>query len=166
MAPAGLSVERTVTVLASPDRVLAAFFEPRDLARWWGAARSVTVPRPLGTYAIEWADQDYGDELLGRLGGAFHGTVMEYRPGHEFFVAEAYWNPPAGDPIGPMSLQVQCSTQGDAEGTHLTIRQSGEDEGPRWQRYFQVVAAGWQRALADLKRYLESEGAAGGHREI
>jgi hypothetical protein len=39
------------------------------------------------------------------------------------------------------------------------VRQSAEDEGPRWRRYFEVVAAGWQQALADLKQYLEREAA-------
>lgn len=157
MPPTGLLIERTVTVQAPPDRVLAAFFDPHDLAEWWQAARSVTVPRPLGLYAIEWADKDYGDELLGRLGGAFHGTVMEYRAGREFFLAEAYWSPPDGDPIGPMALDVRCVPQDGARVTHLTVRQSGEDEGPRWQRYFHIVGTGWQVALADLKQYLESD---------
>ena len=155
--PTRFHVERTVLVQAPPERVLAAFFDPRDLAAWWHAARSVTVPRPLGLYAIEWADKDYGDELLGRLGGAFHGTVMEYRPGREFFLADAYWNPPEGDAMGPMALEVRCSVQTDSRVTQVTVRQSGEDEGPRWERYFQIVASGWQVALADLKTYLETE---------
>ncbi|MGH9175588.1 MAG: hypothetical protein ACRD1H_14580, partial [Vicinamibacterales bacterium] len=100
---------------------------------------------------------DYGDELLGRLGGAFHGTVMEYRAGREFFLADAYWNPPEGEAIGPMALEVRCTTQDDSPATQLIVRQSGDDEGPRWQRYFQIVATGWQVALADLKKYLETD---------
>jgi uncharacterized protein YndB with AHSA1/START domain len=155
--PSSLSVERTVIVQAPPERVLAAFFEPADLEQWWQVVRSVTVPRPLGMYAIEWSPTDYRDEVLGRLGGAFHGTVMEYRAGSEFFVAEAFWSPPEGEPIGPMALDVRCSPQGGAHITRLVVRQSGENEGPRWQRYFEVVAAGWQRALADLKHYLDTE---------
>ena len=88
---------------------------------------------------------------------------MEYRPGEELFVAEAYWNPPDGEPIGPMSLQVRCEAVDMLQATQLTVCQSGEDEGPRWQRYFQVIGAGWNTALADLKRYLERE-ASGDHR--
>jgi hypothetical protein len=84
---------------------------------------------------------------------------MEYRPGKELFVAEAYWNPPEGEPIGPMSLQVRCEAVDTLQATQLTVCQSGEDEGPRWQRYFQVIGAGWNTALAELKRYLESEAA-------
>ena len=28
---------------------------------------------------IEWESTDFKDEVLGRLGGAFHGTVIDYR---------------------------------------------------------------------------------------
>jgi uncharacterized protein YndB with AHSA1/START domain len=157
MASPGLSVERTVIVQAPPERVLNAFFDPADLAEWWQVVRSVTVARPLGTYAIEWNSTDFRDEILGRLGGAFHGTVMDYRQGEEFFVADAFWSPPDGDPIGPMALVVKCTPQGGPHITNLVVRQSGNDEGIRWQRYFEVVAGGWQRALADLKQYLDNE---------
>jgi uncharacterized protein YndB with AHSA1/START domain len=156
-AARGLTFERTIVVHAPPERVLAAFFDPSDLAEWWQAARSVTVPRPLGTYAIEWPTTDVTDPLLGRLGGAFHGTVMEYRPGAECFVADAFWSPPDGDPIGPMAMEVRCSPEVDSRTTKLVVRQSTEDDGPRWRRYFEIVAAGWEQALSDLKEYLETE---------
>jgi uncharacterized protein YndB with AHSA1/START domain len=153
----GLQIERTVIVQAPPERVMAAFFDANDLSEWWQVVRCVTVARPLGTYAVEWASTEYRDELLGRLGGTFHGTIMEYLPGKELFVADAYWQPPEGDPIGPMALEVHCSTQGGPHTTKLVVRQRGQDDGPRWQRYFEVVAAGWQRALADLKQHLDRE---------
>jgi uncharacterized protein YndB with AHSA1/START domain len=157
MAAPRFEVSRSVIVHAAPERVLAAFFNPEDLAEWWQVVRSVTVARPLGMFAIEWGSTDYRDEVLGRLGGAFHGTVMEYRPGEEFFVADAFWSPPDGDPIGPMALEVRCTTEGSADITTLVVRQSGGDDGVRWHRYFEIVEAGWQRALADLKQYLEEE---------
>ena len=153
----GLQVERTVIIQAPPERVVAAFFDAADLAHWWQVVRSVTVPRPLGTYAVEWESTDYRDELLGRLGGIFHGTIMEFRPGVEFFVADAYWQPPEGEAIGPMALEVQCRPQGGPHITRLSVRQTGADDGARWERYFEVVAAGWQRALAELKNYLDRE---------
>jgi uncharacterized protein YndB with AHSA1/START domain len=156
MASPGLQVERSVRIQATPDRILAAFFRPQDLAEWWQVVRSVTVARPLGMYAVEWNSTAFQDEILGPLGGAFHGTVMEYRPGAEFFVADAYWNPPDGDPIGPMALEVRCTPQGP-DLTDVVVRQSADDEGLRWQRYFEIVEAGWLRALGDLKHYLEAE---------
>ncbi|MGE3274766.1 MAG: SRPBCC domain-containing protein [Vicinamibacterales bacterium] len=150
------SVHR-VLIQVPPARVLDAFFDGRDLGHWWQVVRSVTIPRPLGTYAVEWETTQFRDEVLGLLGGAFHGTVMEYRAGAELFVAEAFWQPPEGRPIGPMALEVKCRPQGGGRQTELTVRQSGENDGPRWERYFQIVSAGWDRALGELKDHLERE---------
>ena len=73
--------------------------------RCGGRSRAVTVPCPLGPTPIEWPSTEFKDEVLGRLGGTLHGMVMDYRPGASFFLAEVYWHPPDGDPIGPMALE-------------------------------------------------------------
>ena len=104
--------DHALLIDAAPTRVLAAFFDPDALAVWWQVVRSVTTPRPMGVYAVEWAPTADADEILGRLGGVFHGTVMEYLPGRELFVADAWWLPPDGDPIGPMALAVSCRMSG------------------------------------------------------
>ena len=149
-----LEIAEHVTIDAPAERVLTAFLDPRDLAAWWQVERSVTVGRPLVPMPSS-GDPPRIATILGPLGGAFHGTVMEFRAGQELFVADAFWNPPEGDPVGPMALEVRCTAEG-AASTGFTVRLSGED-GPRWQRYFAVMRAGWPRALAELKRYLETE---------
>jgi uncharacterized protein YndB with AHSA1/START domain len=150
-------VTRTQLILAPPARVMAAFFDDADLKKWWGVTRSLTVPRPLGMYAIEWATTEFKDDVLGRLGGAFHGTIIDHRPNAAFFLAEAFWQPPDGDPIGPMALEVQARPHGNGRQTMLTVRQSGEGEGPRWERYFQIVDRGWEGALTELKDFMDRE---------
>lgn len=149
-----LEIRHTVQVEAPAVRALGAFVDHRDLAGWWKVARSVTIARPLGTFAVEWEPADEHDEILGRLGGALHGTVMEYSPGEELFVADLFWTPPDGDPIGPMALEVRCVESSDGV-TMLTVQQRGEDDGPRWRRYFELMDGGWRRTLADLRQYLE-----------
>ena len=156
-APTPLTVLKTQLVPAPPVRVLAAFFEAKDLATWWGTVRSVTVPRPLGMYAVEWDPTDFKDEVLGRLGGTFHGTIMDYRAGASFFIAEAFWQPPDGDPIGPMAVEVHTRPHGNGRQTMVTVRQSAKDEGPRWRRYFQIMERGWDGALGELKAHMERE---------
>ncbi len=152
-----LDVKRSLLIQAPPARVLAAFFDTKDLAGWWQVVRAVTVPRPLGMYAIAWEPTPFKDEVLGRLGGTFHGTIIDYRPNGAFFVAEAYWQPPDGDPIGPMALEVHCRPHGNGRSTMLTVRQSGEGEGPRWQRYFEIMGHGWEGALQEMKDYMDKE---------
>ena len=93
---------------------------------------------PFGVYAVEWVTTTYRDDLLGPLGGVFHGTVVDVKPGREFLVADAYWVPPEGDPIGPMALQVTC--QADDAGCRLHVRQDGYAPSPRVQRAGQMAA--------------------------
>lgn len=153
-APAGSpEFDYSLLVNAAPTRVLAAFFDPHALAVWWQVVRSVTTPRPLGVYAVEWPATLESDDVLGRLGGAFYGIVMDYRPGREFFVADAYWLPPDGDAIGPMALNVTCAMDGPA--CRLRVRQSGFSDTPRWRRYYAVIANGWRSSLAALKDHVE-----------
>ena len=75
---------------------------------------------------------------------------------YEFFLADAYWLPPDGPPIGPMALQATCTTQRD--GTLLHVRQSGWDEtSQRWTRYYDIISTGWMLALEKLKTHLEEQ---------
>ncbi|HEX8027585.1 MAG TPA: SRPBCC domain-containing protein [Vicinamibacterales bacterium] len=152
-----LDVTRTQLIQAPPARVMQAFFSESDLQTWWQITRAFMVPRPLGIYAIAWESTDFKDEVLGRLGGAFHGTIMDYRANAAFFLAEAYWQPPDGDPIGPMMLEVHCRPHGNGRATTVTVKQSGEGEGPRWERYFDIMGKGWDRALEELKHYFDRE---------
>jgi len=143
----------SLTIDAPPAVVLDAFFDADALVAWWQVKRSLCVPRPLGSYAVEWETTGWRDEVLGRLGGAFRGTVIEFQPGREFFVADAYWLPPDGNPIGPMALTATCTPHGNR--TVLYVRQSGWEDSRRWSRYYEVVAAGLTPALDELKKYVE-----------
>jgi uncharacterized protein YndB with AHSA1/START domain len=149
----------SLTIDGPPAPVLDAFFDHEALAQWWQVTRSLCVPRPLGSYALEWAPSEWRDEVLGRLGGAFRGTVMEFKPGREFFVADAYWLPPDGEPIGPMALEGTCTPDGDR--TVLRVRQSGWEESRRWSRYYEVLSTGFTLALDDLKKYVEARSISG-----
>ena len=123
--------------------VLKAFFDPAALGAWWQVVRSVTTPRALGPYTLEWRPTDFRDEILGRLGGVFRGTVMQFQPSEGFFVADGFWLPPDGDPIGPMALEVTCTAVGQnrSAATRLRVTQTGCDDSVRWQRYYEVDPA-------------------------
>lgn len=155
------SVDHTLEIAAAPAAILAAFFDPASLGRWWRVERSVTTPRLLGVYAVEWAATAFSDDVLGALGGVFYGTVMDYRADREFLVAEAYWIPPESDPIGPMALQVSCTPAPGGQATRLRVLQTGGDDTPRWKRYYEVMGAGWTGSLAALKNDLEGGGGDG-----
>ena len=79
----------SVVIAAPAGRILKAFFDADALVAWWGVARSVTSPRILGPYAVEWAPTEFKDEVLGRLGGVFRGTVIA--PQSSWAAARALW---------------------------------------------------------------------------
>jgi uncharacterized protein YndB with AHSA1/START domain len=152
--PAG-RFEQSLSIAAPPQKVYDCFFSPDALLTWWQAVRSVTTPVPFGVYAIQWSTTAYRDDLLGPLGGVFHGTVVDARRGYQFLVADCWWVPPEGDPIGPMALQITC--QAEPGGCKLTVRQDGYAPSPRWRRYYAIVSRGWQISLTALKRYAEGQ---------
>ncbi len=154
----------SVRIEASPSKVMAAFFDARALAYWWDVATAVVTPRPLGAYALQWRTSEATDELLGRFGGVLHGTVVDFQPARSFLVADCYWLPPDGDPIGPMAIEVSCRaperTSGPdelARATLLRVTQRGiEDGSARWVRYYDLLGRGWPPLLERLKAYLET----------
>ena len=150
-------IDVSAVIGAPPQRVLMAFFEPQALHAWWEVAHAVTTPRVLGPYAVAWEPTDFRDEVLGRLGGVFRGTVMQFHADHGFFVADAFWLPPDGDPIGPMAFEVACTPEGGdgRTATHVRVTQRGYEESDRWRRYYEVIGLGWERALVSLKSLLE-----------
>ena len=95
-----LDVTRTQLIQAPPARVMQAFFSDNDLKEWWRVTRAFAVARPLGMYAIEWESTDFKDEVLGRLGGSFHGTIIDYRPNAAFFIAERTGSRPTASRSG------------------------------------------------------------------
>ncbi len=145
--------EQNLVIAAAPGVVFDCFFNADALRAWWQVIRSVTTPVMFGVYAVEWAPTPFRDDILGALGGVFHGTIIEARPGQQFLVADAYWVPPHGEPIGPMAFEITCRP--DPAGCRLHVRQDGYEPSPRWRRYYAVVARGWQVSLMALKRYAE-----------
>jgi uncharacterized protein YndB with AHSA1/START domain len=158
------SVDVSIVIRCTPARVLKAFFDHAALGAWWQVRNSVTTPRVLGAYAIEWDPTDFKDDVLGRLGGTLRGTVMQYDAGRGFFVADVFHLPPDAEPIGPMALEVTLTPVAVPEGTvvpeaeqtvEVRILQTGFEEGARWRRYYELVRNGWERALHSLKMLLE-----------
>ncbi len=157
-----IGVDRSIRIECTPTRVLAAFFEPAALEAWWDVTTAIATPRPLGVFAVRWHDGGLTDDVLGPLGGIFHGMVIDFQAGRGFFVADAYWLPPDGDPIGPMAMEVTCTPADRPAGrptaplaTTLRVVQRGLDDSPRWLRYYEVVGELWTPALERLKEYLE-----------
>src|SRR4051794_25592581 len=153
-----LKLDVTMDITAFPDIVFGAFFDSTALAVWHGTSRSIAVPRLLGPYVLEWPASVERDEVLGRMGGIFRATVMHVEPNDHLFLADAFWLPPDGGPLGPLAVQITFTPTANREGASSTLVRvviTGFDEGVRWKRYLGLATAQWQRALSILKKLLE-----------
>jgi len=153
-----LKLDVTLDITAPVQLVFAAFFDAPALAAWQGTSRSIAVPRLLGPYVLEWPPSIERDEVLGRMGGIFRATVMHVEPNDHLFLADAFWLPPDGAPLGPLAVQITFSSTATADGASSTLVRvviTGFDNGVRWKRYLGLATAQWQRALAVLKLVLE-----------
>jgi uncharacterized protein YndB with AHSA1/START domain len=153
-----LKLDVTLDITAPVELVFGAFFEAPLLAAWQGTTRSIAVPRLLGPYVLEWAPTVERDEVLGRMGGIFRATVMHVEPNDHLFLADAFWLPPDGGPLGPLAVQITFSPTAMPDGVTSTLVRvviTGFDAGVRWKRYLGLATAQWQHALSILKMLLE-----------
>jgi hypothetical protein len=153
-------IDATADIKVTPRVVLESFFEAVLLRAWMGTIRSVTIPRVLGPYALEWPTREEKDDVLGRLGGVLRGTVLQVESTRGFSLTDVFWLPPFGHPVGPMALEVTCRMGVAADGepaTKVRVVQSGFEESVRWRRYYEVAQAEWQKWLNSLRALLEKQ---------
>jgi uncharacterized protein YndB with AHSA1/START domain len=153
-----LKLDVTLDITAPVELVFGAFFDAPLLAAWQGTSRSIAVPRLLGPYVLEWPPSVERDEVLGRTGGIFRAIVMHVEPNDHVFLADAFWLPPDGGPLGPLAVQITFTPTATPDGASSTLVRvviTGFDEGVRWKRYLGHATSQWQRALAVLKKLLE-----------
>jgi len=96
--------------------------------------------------------------MLGRMGGVFRATVMHIEPNDHVFLADAFWLPPDGGPLGPLAVQITFTPTATTDGAHSTlvrVLMTGFDDGVRWKRYLGLATTQWQKALSILKLLLE-----------
>jgi uncharacterized protein YndB with AHSA1/START domain len=153
-----LKLDVTLDITAPVDFVFQAFFDSPALGAWHGTTRAIAVPRLLGPYVLEWPASTERDEVLGRTGGIFRATVMHIEPNDHVFLADAFWLPPDGGPLGPLAVQMTFTPRATPDGSAATlvrIVMTGFDDGVRWKRYLGLATEQWQKALGVLKMLLE-----------
>ncbi|HUR35370.1 MAG TPA: SRPBCC domain-containing protein [Vicinamibacterales bacterium] len=153
-----LKLDVSLEIVSTVELVFAAFFDSPALSAWHGTTRAIAVPRLLGPYVLEWPPSVERDEMLGRMGGIFRATVMHIEPNDHVFLADAFWLPPDGGPLGPLAVQITFTAKAMPDGSQSTLVRvvmTGFDDGVRWRRYLGLATAQWQKALGVLKMLLE-----------
>jgi hypothetical protein len=146
---------------ASAMQVLFAFADAQAFRTWLGASNAVVQPRPGGLLVLEWksSGKEGTDELLGPLGGVLAGVLDKAMAGHFVHFGSLHWLTPRGEVYGPTRLEVDVFSKGDPrrKPTRVELRCTGFQSGEKWARYQQVSRGAWEKSLAALKSFCESQ---------
>jgi uncharacterized protein YndB with AHSA1/START domain len=141
------AVTRDILVRVSPERAFDAFVELSDVLAWL-ADGAVIGQRPGGNWGLGWyagPDSDAGYSSIGQF--------EVFDPGHRFVVSNLMFSTPEGESFGPIRLVV--AFEREADGTRVTVTQTGLDESAAGRAYRDRLGLGWDRMLLDLKGWLE-----------
>jgi len=74
------------------------------------------------------------------------------------FLADAFWLPPEGGPLGLLAVPITFTTKATpaaGQATLVRVVITGFDVGVRWKRYLGLATSQWEKALRVLKSLLE-----------
>ena len=142
------NVEASITINASCKEVLQCFTHQEYLNGWWGVERSFIDLKKGGNYVLTWNITPKG------FGFVSTGIIAEYDPEEHLFIKDMMYLNPERPILGPMSLEIIIDPAGEL--SKLYVKQSGYQDGPDWDWYYQEVHDAWPQALISLKGYIES----------
>ena len=119
-----------------------------DLVRLEQEVLALIGRRLGGNWGLGWyadPDSDAGYHSIGQF--------EVFDPGRRFVVSNLMFSTPEGESFGPMRLVV--AFEREADGTRVTVTQSGFEETAAWSAYRERLGPGWERMLGDLKGWLE-----------
>jgi uncharacterized protein YndB with AHSA1/START domain len=129
-------------LIASPDRVFAAFMDSEELRRWWGPAGFTVTSLRFGP--VEGAE--YRIAMKPPDGDVFHlsGTFCKVEAPHRLAFTFAWEEP---DPDDQETL-VTLTFEPAGSGTRLVLDQGPFKTAPRWELH----RDGWTETLERLER--------------
>jgi uncharacterized protein YndB with AHSA1/START domain len=133
----GRSIEQTIRIKSTPERVWKAWADPQDIANWF-VDRAEGEGRAGNT--MRWFFDTFGYTM--------NIPVVESEPGKTFVVA--------GDD-GPDGLPylMEITITKDGGETVMNLVNSGFADDPKKKDTFEGTVSGWKHALAVMKVWLE-----------
>jgi len=133
------TIERTLDLAASSDRVWAALTDPAEVSAWFGS--STELEPALGAEGRF----GFGDE------GTFAVRIEAFEPGRRLVWRWAE-EPDTALDAGPTSL-VEWTLEPAGDGTRLGVRETGL----RTMRNLEMNTGGWFEELGELREHLAVE---------
>lgn len=139
------TITRTLELRHSQANVWAALTTLDGLTRWFGSSAEGTVA-PGEDVVTRWEQYDNGQEVL---------AIKVVDPMSVFAYCWGISGAPADD---SRRTYVQFSLEPSADGTRLTVRESGFAQLPdEWlDQTYQGNSQGWAAELGDLVAYLDA----------
>ena len=137
-----LDITRTIDINATPEKVWAALTEPELIAQWFGDTCEFEA-KPGGTGYFGWPQHGRFRLVVEH---ADKPTLLVYRWAR---VADA-------DPVPGNSTVVRFDLTEIADGTRLTLLETGFDDLPEPQTAHDDNTGGWRAELGELVEFLES----------
>jgi uncharacterized protein YndB with AHSA1/START domain len=131
------TVERTISIAASPDTVWEFFVDPEKLTRWKGMTAELD-PTPGGIYRCEVIP-----------GHTARGEFVELDPPHRLVFTWG-WENESGVPPGTSTIEVELTPEGSGTSLHFVHRdlpgaEAATSHAHGWDHYLprlSVAAAG------------------------
>ncbi|HEX5171999.1 MAG TPA: SRPBCC domain-containing protein [Cyclobacteriaceae bacterium] len=142
-------VESSINLDLPPQEVLDVFIRQEHLKAWWGVDRSLIELKRGGLYSLVWQNRESCVEYVST------GVIEEYLPACQLKIRNLVYINPQRPILGPMELLVM-TTPNDDRTTQLTVIQSGYQQGPDWDWFYEAVLQAWPDVLIQVKKYLQA----------
>lgn len=138
-----LDISRTIDIQAPVDDVWAAITQPDLITQWFGDTAEFTAePGKAGEFG--WTE--HGGSFRVRVEHVDRPRTLVYRWAREFGV----------DPVAGNSTLVRFDLEAIANGTRLTMIETGFEELPDPQGAHDGNAAGWRNELGELADFAQA----------
>ncbi len=138
-----------VTLPVPPEKVFQLLITPSAIRQWWQAARVIVLPKPGGTWAAAWGeDEDEPDYIT-------VATIDEFDPPRRLTLTDYSYRAKSG----PMPFQADFTTTftvvSHEDGALLRVRQDGFPCDAVADEFYASCERGWHQTLKNIKKYCE-----------
>ncbi len=138
-----------ITLRATPEEAFQALITPSAIRAWWQATRAIVIPEQNGVWAAAWGESEDDPEYITTAKLSVFEPPLRLKMTDYRYVAR-HELPFEAD------FENEFRIEPTAEGSRLTVIQSGFPSGAEADEFYRACEVGWEQTLAGLKRFLES----------
>lgn len=145
------TIEREITIEASPEVVYDVISSPQHIRGWWNGAETDVEPRVGAVATITWDSGPHPDHVESM-------TVVEAQPHSRFSFRWVYGPEPVATPTNSLLVVFELRPEGTGTVLRMTetgFRERGWEAAVIEQCYADHVS-GWDRFVPSIRDYTEA----------